>query len=378
MNITRMAATITHVVSTAEAVSVSVGPSAAAATAGSARAPNEAPPPRAARRRGAARSVPLNIEGSSLVAEAPCGDSFPTSQAVSDAEGQGSLSVCREFRPPVSTTGRKPLYGAANGFWGPRRRVGRRTGSGAVPRRRAACGRASAVHSRRHRGRRVRGGSPHAYPVGMRPLRDRRAVARLVPGHGDVARPREARGRARARVRAHLPDPLPRRLHRPRGQCSAPEREPGARAPRLRAAGDGDGGARRGRDVAGAGGDRHLAALAEPARRSRRGALRAAHRDAVHDRRGVRGRWRPRPARAGGGHLGRGARGQPDAHSAPAVLIRKVVSAGFIASGILHFTHTRWYESIMPPYVPRHRESVLVSGVAEAVGGAGVLLPATR
>src|SRR4051795_781202 len=113
MNITRMAATITHVVSTAEAVSVSVGPSAAAATAGGARATSEAPPKRAARRRGPARSVRLNIEGSSLVAEAPRGHSFPTSQAVSDAEGQGSLSLCRESGQAVSTTGRTPLYGAA-------------------------------------------------------------------------------------------------------------------------------------------------------------------------------------------------------------------------------------------------------------------------
>src|SRR4051794_20425951 len=67
MNITRMPATITHVVSTAEAVSLSDGPSAAAATAGSAKATSSAPPTRAARRRGPARSVRLNIEESSLV-----------------------------------------------------------------------------------------------------------------------------------------------------------------------------------------------------------------------------------------------------------------------------------------------------------------------
>jgi uncharacterized membrane protein len=60
------------------------------------------------------------------------------------------------------------------------------------------------------------------------------------------------------------------------------------------------------------------------------------------------------------------------------VVNRAAVAVGFIASGILHFTHRRWYESIMPPYVPRHREAVHVSGVAEAVGGIGVLVPATR
>jgi uncharacterized membrane protein len=60
------------------------------------------------------------------------------------------------------------------------------------------------------------------------------------------------------------------------------------------------------------------------------------------------------------------------------VLLRKAVGSAFITTGVLHFTHTRVYERIMPPYVPRHRESVLISGVAEAVGGAGILLPATR
>lgn len=32
----------------------------------------------------------------------------------------------------------------------------------------------------------------------------------------------------------------------------------------------------------------------------------------------------------------------------------------------------------MPPYIPRHREAVLWSGVAEIVGGAAVVPPATR
>lgn len=50
----------------------------------------------------------------------------------------------------------------------------------------------------------------------------------------------------------------------------------------------------------------------------------------------------------------------------------------FIVAGILHFTHTRVYERIMPPYVPMHRESVLVSGAAEIAGGAAILAPQTR
>lgn len=58
--------------------------------------------------------------------------------------------------------------------------------------------------------------------------------------------------------------------------------------------------------------------------------------------------------------------------------LQKAVGAAFVGTGTLHFTHTRTYEAIMPPYVPRHRESVLVSGAAEVAGGLGVLVPATR
>ena len=58
--------------------------------------------------------------------------------------------------------------------------------------------------------------------------------------------------------------------------------------------------------------------------------------------------------------------------------MRPLVALIFIGSGILHFTHTRIYQRIMPPYVPLHRESVLVSGVAEIAGGAAVLAPETR
>jgi len=50
----------------------------------------------------------------------------------------------------------------------------------------------------------------------------------------------------------------------------------------------------------------------------------------------------------------------------------------FVFAGIMHFLKTRSYERIMPPYIPRHRELVYISGVAELAGGAGVLIPATR
>ena len=53
--------------------------------------------------------------------------------------------------------------------------------------------------------------------------------------------------------------------------------------------------------------------------------------------------------------------------------------AGFFAlAGTMHFVRPRYYRAIMPLYVPRHREAVIVSGVAEIVGGAAVISPRTR
>jgi uncharacterized membrane protein len=59
-------------------------------------------------------------------------------------------------------------------------------------------------------------------------------------------------------------------------------------------------------------------------------------------------------------------------------VLQSIVGGAFITTGVLHFTHTRVYKRIMPPYVPAHHEAVLVSGVAEIAGGAGVLVPAAR
>lgn len=53
--------------------------------------------------------------------------------------------------------------------------------------------------------------------------------------------------------------------------------------------------------------------------------------------------------------------------------------AGFwVFAGIMHFAVPRSYQAIMPPYVPRHKEAVALSGVAEIVGGLAVLSPRTR
>lgn len=57
---------------------------------------------------------------------------------------------------------------------------------------------------------------------------------------------------------------------------------------------------------------------------------------------------------------------------------QRLLSAFFIAAGTMHFVRRRDYEAIMPPYLPLHREAVVVSGIAEIAGGLAVLSPRTR
>ena len=56
----------------------------------------------------------------------------------------------------------------------------------------------------------------------------------------------------------------------------------------------------------------------------------------------------------------------------------KLFGPFFVLAGINHFVKTRWYERIMPPYLPRHRELVYASGVAEIAGGLLTMNPSTR
>jgi uncharacterized membrane protein len=50
----------------------------------------------------------------------------------------------------------------------------------------------------------------------------------------------------------------------------------------------------------------------------------------------------------------------------------------FLCAGLMHFLKPRPYVSIVPDALPRKREIVFASGVAEMAGGAGVLVPGTR
>jgi uncharacterized membrane protein len=50
----------------------------------------------------------------------------------------------------------------------------------------------------------------------------------------------------------------------------------------------------------------------------------------------------------------------------------------FIGAGIMHFVVPQTYEAIVPKRLPSPRGVVYASGVAEILGGAGVMHPRTR
>ena len=50
----------------------------------------------------------------------------------------------------------------------------------------------------------------------------------------------------------------------------------------------------------------------------------------------------------------------------------------FIVAGLLHFVFPRFYQAIIPPYLPAPAMLVVISGVAEIIGGVGFLLDRWR
>ncbi|MFN2591097.1 MAG: hypothetical protein ABR518_10065 [Actinomycetota bacterium] len=51
----------------------------------------------------------------------------------------------------------------------------------------------------------------------------------------------------------------------------------------------------------------------------------------------------------------------------------------FMAAGAMHFVVPKYYEAIIPDAIsPWRRELVVASGIAEILGGLGVLVPRTR
>jgi uncharacterized membrane protein len=57
---------------------------------------------------------------------------------------------------------------------------------------------------------------------------------------------------------------------------------------------------------------------------------------------------------------------------------QRLLAGFFLAAGTMHFVVPRAYEAMMPPSLPRHREAVVVSGIAEIAGGLAVIPPRSR
>jgi uncharacterized membrane protein len=59
-------------------------------------------------------------------------------------------------------------------------------------------------------------------------------------------------------------------------------------------------------------------------------------------------------------------------------MLARLFGPFFVFAGVMHFVIPRQYESIMPDYLPAHKELVQASGVAEIAGGLGVMHSRTR
>lgn len=59
-------------------------------------------------------------------------------------------------------------------------------------------------------------------------------------------------------------------------------------------------------------------------------------------------------------------------------LSRWFLALFFVVAGANHFLSPDFYLAMMPPYLPAHRLLVVVSGIAEILGGVGILVPRTR
>lgn len=55
-----------------------------------------------------------------------------------------------------------------------------------------------------------------------------------------------------------------------------------------------------------------------------------------------------------------------------------LIAIGFVAAGALHFVRPALYARIVPPFLPFPLALVYIGGVAEIVGGLGLLLPSLR
>lgn len=56
----------------------------------------------------------------------------------------------------------------------------------------------------------------------------------------------------------------------------------------------------------------------------------------------------------------------------------RVLAVGFVGSGLVHLVRPETFEPLMPSWVPRHREVIHASGVAELLCAAAMVHPRTR
>ncbi len=55
-----------------------------------------------------------------------------------------------------------------------------------------------------------------------------------------------------------------------------------------------------------------------------------------------------------------------------------LIGLAFVAAGVLHFVRPGGYARIIPPFLPFPLALVYISGIAEILGGIGVLIPSVR
>jgi len=57
---------------------------------------------------------------------------------------------------------------------------------------------------------------------------------------------------------------------------------------------------------------------------------------------------------------------------------RYIIAVLFLITGILHFIRPQYFTNIMPDYISYHLAMVYISGVAEILGGLGILFEKTQ
>jgi uncharacterized membrane protein len=71
-------------------------------------------------------------------------------------------------------------------------------------------------------------------------------------------------------------------------------------------------------------------------------------------------------------------KGHKNPNDSAATAARVTLAFFFVAAGTLHFVFHSYYRAIVPQYLPAPGTLVTVSGIAEIIGGIGLLVPRLR